>query len=526
VSSEVQHASDPTTSEPPPREGAWTRRGVLAATAAGIATAAVGGAALGAETAGGADVAATDVSAQPAATPPGAWKHALGDPRGSDIAVTSGRSHEARFGVMFKDAPAYAPPDPLLTDLAAQMREANPSPNLDNPSVMAGYTFLGQFIDHDMTLDRTPLPQQNTDVKALTNFDTPLFDLGSVYGRGPTADPQLYEKDGIRLLVAKNSQGVDDLPRNGDGTAMCGDARNDENLIVAQLHLLFLQFHNRCLSTGLAKTFADAQRLTRLHFQWIIVHDFLRVLVGNDVVQDFLGADRTKPAMKRQFYKPKNPGRPMMPIEYSVAAFRFGHSMVRNGYLMNAGNFAFIFGTAGSDLRGSQPVPARFKIDWPRFFPSPDIPASGGNLARLIDARLSSPLFTLPVVPDNGVRSLAERNLIRGKRLGLPSGQAVARAMGIPALSNGELGVPKPDDPGWGGEAPLWFYILREAELKKSGRQLGPVGGRIVAEVILGILDADKNSYLHAKGWQPTAPIARTAGTFAMHDLIRFAQGS
>lgn len=501
-----------------------TRRGVLAAAAGGVAAVTVGAGAVGKEAVGAVTVpAATDAHA--AAASPGAWRHGVTEQRGIDIAVTAGREQEGRFGVMFKKEAAFAPPDDLLVELAEQMREPT-GPTLDNPSVMAGFTFLGQFIDHDMTLDRTPLPQQQTDPRALTNFDTPLFDLGSVYGRGPAADPQLYEKGGLRLLVTKNPFGVDDLPRKNDGTALLGDARNDENLIIAQLHLLFLKFHNRCLSSGLAKTFADAQRLTRFHFQWIIVHDFLRVLVGADVVTSILGGDRARPAMNGRLYKPKNPHRPMMPIEYAVAAFRFGHSMVRPAYLMSARNFAPIFGTAGSDLRGSQPVPARFKIEWERFFPSPDIPATGGNLARLIDTKLSGPLFTLPVVPDNGVRSLAERNLIRGKRLGLPSGQAVARAMGLTPLTNAELGLPKPTDPGWRGQAPLWFYILAESQLKKSGRQLGPVGGRIVAEVILGILNADKNSYLHARGWQPTAPIAAAPGRFQMHNLIAFAEGA
>src|SRR4051794_41139181 len=95
--------------------------------------------------------------------------------------------------------------------------------------------------------------------------------------------------------------------------------------------------------------------------------------------------------------------------------------------------------------------------------------------------------------------SLAERNLIRSKRLGQPAGQDVARAMGLVPLSKIELGVPDPRSAGWSGKAPLWFYILREAEIRQTGRLLGPVDGGLVAEVILGILNCDKNSYLHAK---------------------------
>jgi len=464
----------------------------------------------------------------------GAWRHAVGDPRGSAVAVRVGRSQEGRFGVMFKKLDAYSPPDNLLRALAAQMGEPNPPTDLDNPRIPAGFTFLGQFIDHDMTLDRTPIPEQQTDPNALTNFDTPLFDLGSIYGRGPTVDPQLYEPNQSgRLLVIRNSEGVDDLPRTADGAAKIGDARNDENLIVSQLHLTFLKFHNRCLSSGIAQSFAEAQRLTRWHFQWIIVHDYLRHVAGENVVARFLTDNGSgKPRVKREFYKPKNPHRPMMPIEYSVAAFRFGHSMVRAAYLMHQRNgtatFAPIFGAAGRDLRGSQPLPARLEIDWKHFFEMRGQSTAQRNQSRLIDGKLALPLFNLPsTVVNDAMVSLAERNLIRGKRLGLPSGQAVARAIGVAPMSNAELGVPSPSDPGWAGEAPLWFYILKESEVQQGGQRLGPVGGRLVSEVILGILDADKHSYLHAsKAFKPVSPIAPAAGTFTTGDLISFAQSS
>lgn len=466
----------------------------------------------------------------------GAWKHAVGDPRGSAIAVKVGRSQEGRFGVMFKKLDAYSPPDSLLRALAGQMGEANSNnpTDLDNPSIPAGFTFLGQFIDHDMTLDRTPIPSQQTDPNALTNFDTPLFDLGSIYGRGPTLDPQLYEPNQSgRLLVVKNAGGVDDLPRTTDGVAKIGDARNDENLIVSQLHLSFLKFHNRCLTSGIARSFVEAQRLTRWHFQWIIVHDYLRHVAGQQVVDRFLEINGNgKPRVKREFYKPKNPHRPMMPVEYSVAAFRFGHSMVRAAYLLHQRNgtpsFAPIFGAPGRDLRGSQPLPARLEIDWEHFFVLRGRSTAQRNQSRLIDGKLALPLFNLPsTVVNDAMVSLAERNLVRGKRLGLPSGQAVARAMGVGPLSNAELGLPTPSDPGWAGEAPLWFYILKESELVQDGQRLGPVGSRLVSEVILGILDSDKGSYLNApQAFRPASPIAPQTGTFTTGDFITFAQST
>jgi len=423
-----------------------------------------------------------------------------------------------------------------LRALAAHMGEAtsnNPT-DLDNPSIPAGFTFLGQFIDHDMTLDRTPIPEQQTDPNALTNFDTPLFDLGSIYGRGPTLDPQLYDPNQSgRLLVVRNAEGVEDLPRATDGVAKIGDARNDENLIVSQLHLAFLKFHNRCLTSRVARSFADAQRLTRWHFQWVIVHDYLRHVAGENVVARFLMTNGNgKPRVKREFYKPKNPHRPMMPVEYSVAAFRFGHSMVRAAYLLHQRNgtasFAPIFGAPGRDLRGGQALPARLEIDWKHFFELRGQSSAQRNQSRLIDGRLALPLFNLPsTVVNDAMVSLAERNLIRGKRLGLPSGQAVARAMGVAPLNNAELGMPAPNDPGWAGEAPLWFYILKESELLQSGQRLGPVGGRLVTEVILGILESDKDSYLNAsKVFRPVSPIAPQTGPFTIGDLISFAQSS
>jgi hypothetical protein len=501
----------------------WTRRSVLAS-AAGIA------AVVGTRGSGKAGLAAA-AGPRTAAAGPSGWGHAVGDPRGSAVAVKVGRFAEGRFGVMFKRLPPYGPPDEVLRMLAAQMGEptsTNPF-DLDNPKVTSGMTFFGQFIDHDMTLDRTPMPDQQTDPNALTNFDSPLFDLDAVYGRGPAVSPELYDPDGSgRLRVGRTAEGVDDLPRRADGSAILGDARNDENLILSQLHLLFLKFHNRCLSSRIATSFAEAQRLTRWHYQWVIVHDFLTQVVGESVVRRFLS--KNPPKVKREFYKPKNPHRPMMPIEYSVAAYRFGHSLVRAAYLTNerggTRRIAPIFGAEGSDLRGNRPLPARFEIDWWHFFDLAGAPASPAP-ARRIDGKLSLPLFNLPpTVVKDAMVSLAERNLTRGKRLGLSAGQDVATAMGITPLTNAELALPGAGDARWAGQAPLWFYVLREAELQHGGEQLGDLGGRLVAEVILGILDSDKSSYLHAKpSFRPAPPVAPVAGQFSMGNLIQFAQG-
>jgi hypothetical protein len=468
------------------------------------------------------------------------WRHAVGDPRGSDVVAVFGRAKEARFGTMFKDLPAFAPDDALLSSLAASMTEARDVSDdivpdgLDNVAMPSGYVYLGQFIDHDMTRDTTPLTTRNNDPHALTNFDTPKFDLGSVYGQGPAGNPELYESDRKHLKLVTNALGVRDLPRDAKGVALIGDPRNDENLIVSQLQQAFILLHNHFLDGDAKGNFARAQQLTQWHFQWVIVHDFLPRLVGQELVDSLVVTTAGKIRAKTAFYRPGNPNKPMMPIEYSVGAYRWGHSGIRPEYEMHQSQMSPsptvlpIFSTDpdpvnARDLRGSRPLYPDAQIDWNYFFELPGVDAPDDrNYARLIDTQVARPLLQLPdsVVahtPD-AVLALAERNLLRGKRLGLPAGQDVAARMKktVPSLpdplTNDELGLP---DPGWSGKAPLWFYCLKEAELL-GGTQLGPVAGRIVAEVILGLLQADKASY-----WNAATPFTPVGGAgFRMGHLV------
>ncbi|WP_336029996.1 peroxidase family protein [Geodermatophilus sp. FMUSA9-8] len=434
--------------------------------------------------------------------------HAVGDPRGSDVAVRNGRGSEARFGLMFKQLPAFDPPDALLAGLAVAMNDgkrplsdvADSDVAFDNPGMPAGYIYLGQFIDHDMTLDRTPLTLQQQDPRGTVNYDSPRFDLASVYGRGPAGSPELYDPARPGYLLCNDHDGVRDLPRDEVGAAWLGDPRNDENLVVAQLHAVFLRLHNRLRDAG--STFEQAQQQVRWHYQWLIVNDYLPRIVGRDVVDRLLRRRRAKPIeFLGRFYKPRNPRKPYMPVEFSGAAYRFGHSMIRAEYEVHDRLTVPIFGADGHpDLRGNRPVPADLWIDWNYFFEIPGMSTPDDrNSARLIDTQLSLPLSRLPstvVAPVAGaIVSLAERNLLRGKRLGLPAGQDVAVAMGLTPLTNAQLGL---TDPGWRGKAPLWFYVLKEAELL-GGTRLGPVGGTIVAEVVLGLMACDTSSYFTAK---------------------------
>jgi hypothetical protein len=410
----------------------------------------------------------------------------------------------------------------------------------DNPRIPAGYTYLGQFVDHDITFDPTSKLRGHNDPRALANFRTPRFDLDSLYGSGPKDQPFLYDwsserHPGVKLLVgASSGEGsiAADLPRNEQGRALIGDARNDANLIVAQLHLLFIRVHNKVVhhvsavesALGSDRLFEKAQTLVRWHYQWIVAHDFLRRIVG----------DRTAETARaeRRFYRFR--GDPFIPIEFSAAAYRFGHSMVRADYELNGAlrRPVPIFADGDhpaelGDLGGFRRLPVPLAIDWRFFFElSDDQPQH----SRKIDTALATRLFRLPAGANGKREALARLNLLRGRALGLPSGAAVARAMQVEPLNEEQLllaRLPREVTRELLRAPPLWYYVLCEAQSERGpdGRHLGGVGGRIVAEVLLGLLEADPSSYLHADvPWKPTLPGAAD-GHFTMPDLVRFTLG-
>jgi hypothetical protein len=460
--------------------------------------------------------------------------------RGMDL-TSKDRLAEGRFGLMFKRLPAFAPSDDLLDGLARTMVEDQAVPDDSHlntsPRLFAGFTFIGQFIDHDITFDNTPLALQQADPDATVNFRTPRYDLDSVYGRGPVNEPQFYDpSDRDKLWVRPNVNAVEDMPRDGSGRAIIPEPRNDENLIIIQLHKAVARFHNRIVDYARAQgvrrewVFETARRLTRWHYQWAVIHDFMPRFVGDDLV----GANGSvyrevagkPPAINLSYYRPTNRnGRPFMPVEFAVAAYRFGHSIIRPFYVLNDRGAVPVFGPEGGfNLNGGRPIPSDLVIEWKNILPvDPNFPA---RKPRKIDTKLSLPLTSLPgsvVPPPDPTVHLAVRNTLRGKHVGLPSGQQVARAMRLNAPSNAALGLSS--DPGWGGEAPLWYYILKEAELPpNNAERLGPVGGRIVAEVLVGLLQRDPNSYLYLDpAWKPAPPLAPTTGQFTFVDLLRYA---
>jgi hypothetical protein len=438
----------------------------------------------------------------------------------------------------------------------------------ENRAIPAGYTYLGQFIDHDITFDPASSLQQQNDPDALEDFRTPRLDLDSLYGRGPDDEPHLYERPARVKFRLGPDRGVSgqhrpDLLRSDDNTALIGDKRNDENKIVSQIHTLFLKFHNKAFediskrfpSNGNMHTrFLETQRIVRWCYQWIVLDDYLPLICGKDVVNAIMpGKNERRPNLK--FYEAKS-GEAFMPVEFSVAAFRFGHSMVRPSYSLNdvaksSGKFTSKSGRAVDFARipifvaqsklptdamngFGEPLPQQWGIDWSFFFGT--MPQAKDGVKQVpqpsyrIDATLVDPLGELPefvstVGLDSPFISLAFRNLMRSFRMGLPSGQAVARMMGIEEkkmLTDDELWSSKgkgDENEEWPegktffdankrwleGHAPLWFYILKEAELHEKGHRLGKVGSRIVAETLIGLAWFDHYSYLfQASGWNPS----------------------
>lgn len=481
-----------------------------------------------------------------------------------------------RFTRLFPDLPAAIFARADLERLAEEMiapekpvSTAGPDPE-ENPGVPAAYTYLGQFVDHDLTFDpasnlRESLTQAQ--LQALVDFRTPRFDLDNLYGRGPDDQPYMYEEDGIYMLLGEPMSGnpfdpgAVQLPRGPNGRALIGDPRDDENRIVAQLHAIFLRFHNKVADKMGGKkyaSFAEVRQQVRWHYQWVLVNDFLpRVLekqTYQSVFPDPYGHVRTIPRLREN-------GLQLMPVEFSVAAYRFGHSMVRPHYALNPTIERPILSDApgdDADLGGFRPIPANWAIDWPFFIDldhgagpvagSPRSRRVGGKpqLSYKIDTSLANPLGELPARIATNPSSLALRNLERGMTFQLPTGQDVAAALGIPVIPDEKLMIGKatadgPQNPitkvvpAMAGNAPLWAYILSEAQVTSWENphpglaqndipiRLGPVGGRLVAEVFASLLRGDPTSYLHAKPrFVPITSFTRD-GTFGLAELINVA---
>jgi hypothetical protein len=431
--------------------------------------------------------------------------------------------------------------------------------------IPAGFTYLGQFVDHDLTFDKTSVMLgENVSPPQLLQARSPSLDLDSLYGAGPTdpASAKFYKADGLHLRMGKTvaeagiGQKQDfDLPRGEGATvkakrkAIIPDPRNDENLAVAQTHLAFIRFHNRIVDTLPssvlpAQRFDKARELAVKHYQWMLRTDYLPRICAPGVVNNVFSGGRKAfevgvPATQT----------PTMPIEFSVAAFRLGHAMIRRAYNWNkifddgfgSIELLFAFSAGSGDLGGLPRLPSTWIADWRRLYdfgeagkPNLTVPAAKFNRAMRIDTTLVNPLRFLPGFPQDERANLAFRNLTRAKMVRLATGQQMATFLknnGVnltqltkAQLRNGNNGADLDNLTGPQRDAllkntPLWFYILRESEL--NGGRLKGVGARIVAETFHRAMEGSEHSIVRDPGWRPSLGPNNT--TFRMVDLLLFA---
>lgn len=404
-----------------------------------------------------------------------------------------------RFDRLVPATTSAKPDDPMLQALATFMvtsfDETGPMPQPDagtpldeaepsdeNATIPAAYTYFGQFVDHDITLDTTDFGQSQKDVSATVDFRTPALDLDCVYGGGPADQPSLYRNasNGARHLLRLGAA----IPSAGPGMtrhdllrlppvsttdaaqlALIGDKRNDENKIVAQVQATMISLHNKiyeddAFHEGIAAPndrFTNTVKLVRWHYQWVVLHDLLENrLVMPSALSDFgsiyhprLALYDSVMASGRQY--------PFMPVEFSGGVYRLGHSMVRPSYSLRATNRVkggnpriAVFGSPGEDLRGfGEPITDDWSIDWGFFVDGVAATAAEAGWvlpqpSYRIDTRVGHPLASLPefkdLPQDLAIQAnLAYRNLSRGVGLGLPTGEELAHALNIKPLDTAQV---------------------------------------------------------------------------------------
>ena len=421
-------------------------------------------------------------------------------------------SHLRELSKRMKDSPRNRRGRPRLGDLA--------------PSALV---YLGQFLDHDLTRDETRLEVAATDPQKTPNLHAPRLNLESVYGGGPRKLPELYDLSevGAETFLLGQTEAVSNpwIPSTPDdfyrrnGKPMLADARNDQHLIIAQLHIVFLQFHNRIvdlLKRGAhgvpafpnATIFEAAQRIVVWHYHWIVRNEFVNYFVLPEVLRDI---EQNGPRLFKA-----NGTAPALPVEFTQAAFRFGHSMVQRQYEINQWVGLVPLRDLVRKKEKNAAIPANRVVDWDRFTKTW---GGNANFAENIDTLISEDMFDLPAAAmpisyQTAPPPLPEMTLIRGSRVGLPSGQEACRLAGTSPLRDEHVGFDDDDNDflrarGLHEKTPLWYYLLREAEFLgmrkfRGGECLGPLGSRIVVEVLLGVMNADPSHYLNVDpNWRP-----------------------
>jgi hypothetical protein len=484
------------------------------------------------------------------------------------------------FGTMFPKLPAFHYSDQAAADLANTMENQTPDPTGidrgtadDSATLPAEYTYLGQFIDHNLDFDETPQPTANVNPSSLTNFESFRFDLNDVFGGGPSVDPQLYASDHKHLLVSgtlgapnpdglptvTGNGGVFDLFRGSSGQADIVEPRNDETQILSQIDAAFIAFYNDFIDEG--DSYAQARQLTENYYQEIVLTDVLPAYVGQDTIDQYLrfGPNGQVHVQTKNFSVAN-----FTPIEFSVGAYRFGHSLVRNNYHINdidptgadiddnvsifdldnfqAGDLSGGAPLPGPNLLGTssctstslctQPNPAGHQIQWKYFVPALDKnPNDAGiNFARKTQTTISPALFNLPAESIagcadaatspvcNGSASIIARDFARGNYDGLASGQAIAQTLGCPVIP--AKSINPTSDAVFDTGTPLLYYVLAEAQ--KSGQTLGCVGKSIVAQVFIQVLAETPGSILQTN-FKPDPSLVKLAPetpAFSFGDLL------
>jgi hypothetical protein len=391
--------------------------------------------------------------------------------------------------------------------------------------IPAGYTFFAQFVDHDVTLDtQSDLNRTGQDATSVKNLRTPSLDLDCVYGTGPEAQPHLYDSTREGFLLTGAAAGRPwDLGRSPTGAALIGDPRNDENLFVGQMQLLWIRFHNALMLANMgsgrspAERFESVQTMVRHHYQYVVLYDFLARVCHPETYEHAVKLiEQAAEQRLSQLQSGETPGLPEaypiffrhsdhagsmpMPVEFSVAAYRFGHTTVRSVYPANSAEldielFDERFGTTGFSS-----LPEELAVDW-RFQLEVDAAIDPVNVKGM-DHLLPDELMAMPdpivgrTSPDN--RSLAFRNLARARSLGLPSGESVAQKLAEeystvrvlpadeifdPSAFPGRAELADAAKSAAGGKTPLFFYLMREAAIEAKCATLGPAGSAILLEV-------------------------------------------
>ena len=407
--------------------------------------------------------------------------------------------------------------------------------NPNNPAHTAGTTFMGQFMDHDMTFDVGSALGVATKPRTATNGRTPSFDLDSVYGGGPDGEPPAVRgRQGPAAgRVGRPIRGPSPHLRQHRHHRRPSKRRARDHRRAA-CGVPAVPQPGRRGSEGLRHLapHGPVRGGTTDHHLALPVD---RPARGPAAVRRAGGARRHPrerlallPSPDRRGIDPGGVPRSGVPVRalHGPPVLSPEPRRQRRGAVLRDDLRPLAGGVARSGRpSGRGKAPRRF-VGWQTFF---DFADGQVKPNKRIDTKISTPLFSLPlgaIASHDQPTALPQRNLLRNLTWELPSGQAIAEYVGAPVLSRRDLAELRDFGLGLDRRTPLWYYALKEAEVVQDGLRLGPVGGRIVAEVIIGLLRADPASYLSVDPrWRPTLPTRPGAvtGEFRMVDFLTFA---